>query len=88
MCGISCILGLEGQAAHPPPSEHINGVNGHVVNGEVDCKRLELEKELDASLELIKHRGPDSRGHWISPDNRVGTLATYPPSPHHPAQAH
>ncbi|EON67269.1 asparagine synthase (glutamine-hydrolyzing) [Coniosporium apollinis CBS 100218] len=71
MCGISCILGLEGQAAHPSPSEHINGVNGQVVNGEVDCKRLELERELDASLELIKHRGPDSRGHWISPDNRV-----------------
>ncbi|KAF2090147.1 asparagine synthase [Saccharata proteae CBS 121410] len=30
-----------------------------------------LSRELDGSLELIKHRGPDSRGHWISPDNRV-----------------
>ncbi|KAJ6594855.1 putative asparagine synthase [Mycena capillaripes] len=31
-----------------------------------------LEDELVASLEFIKHRGPDSRGIYISPDVRVG----------------
>ncbi|KAJ7930868.1 putative asparagine synthase [Mycena leptocephala] len=32
----------------------------------------DLENELEASLEIIKHRGPDSRGTYISPDARVG----------------
>ncbi|KAJ7244941.1 putative asparagine synthase [Mycena rebaudengoi] len=32
----------------------------------------DLEKCLEESLELIKHRGPDSRGTYLSPDNRVG----------------
>jgi asparagine synthetase B (glutamine-hydrolysing) len=31
-----------------------------------------LKEELEASLESIKHRGPDSRGIYISPDVRVG----------------
>lgn len=30
------------------------------------------EKEIDDSLEIVKHRGPDARGQWISPDGRVG----------------
>ncbi|KAB2570933.1 Asparagine synthetase (glutamine-hydrolyzing) 2 [Lasiodiplodia theobromae] len=38
-----------------------------------DINRDELSQELYASLEAIKHRGPDSRGQWISPDNRVGS---------------
>lgn len=29
-------------------------------------------KEIDDSLEIVKHRGPDARGQWISPDGRVG----------------
>lgn len=33
--------------------------------------RTQLSQELSASLEAIKHRGPDSRGQWISDDNRV-----------------
>ncbi|KAK7052635.1 asparagine synthetase domain-containing protein [Favolaschia claudopus] len=31
-----------------------------------------LFQALGASLELIKHRGPDSRGVYVSPDRRVG----------------
>ncbi|KAJ7457816.1 nucleophile aminohydrolase [Mycena latifolia] len=31
-----------------------------------------LESQLEESLEIIKHRGPDSRGIYISPDLRVG----------------
>ncbi|KAJ7354294.1 putative asparagine synthase [Mycena albidolilacea] len=31
-----------------------------------------LRDELEVSLESIKHRGPDSRGIYISPDARVG----------------
>ncbi|KAJ7731331.1 putative asparagine synthase [Mycena maculata] len=32
----------------------------------------ELSHGLETSLEIIKHRGPDSRGIYISPDARVG----------------
>ncbi|KAJ7354360.1 putative asparagine synthase, partial [Mycena albidolilacea] len=31
-----------------------------------------LQRGLDTSLETIKHRGPDSRGTYVSPDGRVG----------------
>lgn len=37
-------------------------------------ERHKLYSDLEASLDQIKHRGPDSRGHWISDDNRIGTL--------------
>jgi hypothetical protein len=44
-------------------------------------ERKEICSTLDASLDKIKHRGPDSRGRWISEDNRVGMLAI--PSSNH-----
>jgi asparagine synthetase B (glutamine-hydrolysing) len=44
-------------------------------------ERKKLLRDLDQSLDKIKHRGPDSRGHWLSADNRVGTLVV--PSFHH-----
>ncbi|KAJ6483943.1 putative asparagine synthase [Mycena sanguinolenta] len=31
-----------------------------------------LQKNLDASLDIIEYRGPDSRGTYVSPDGRVG----------------
>ncbi|KJK68381.1 Glutamine amidotransferase domain protein [Aspergillus parasiticus SU-1] len=31
-----------------------------------------LEKQLEDSLDLVNHRGPDARGRWFSPDYRVG----------------
>lgn len=65
MCGISVVVALEGHSRD-------NGVNG--VNGEV---RSKISRELDESLEMIAHRGPDSRGKWISDDNRVGILLRF-----------
>ncbi|KAH7000829.1 asparagine synthase [Macrophomina phaseolina] len=35
----------------------------------VDLQKL--ESSVDASLNKIKHRGPDARGQWISPDKRI-----------------
>ncbi|KAJ6594833.1 putative asparagine synthase [Mycena capillaripes] len=32
----------------------------------------DLKHGLEASLDIIKHRGPDSRGIYVSPDTRVG----------------
>lgn len=63
MCGISCIVSL-------------NRAQGHGADCLTDTKTL--ERQLDKSLELIKHRGPDSRGQWISSDNKVGTLSLQP----------
>ena len=31
-----------------------------------------ISQRLNKGLELIRHRGPDSSGEWISDDGRVG----------------
>lgn len=69
MCGISCVLALEGRSRHPSHHDHAQ-TNGDTTASE----RKHLLQSLDASLDQIKHRGPDARGHWLSADNRVGTL--------------
>ncbi|KAE8385112.1 asparagine synthase [Aspergillus alliaceus] len=46
----------------------IQGPNGLPVNKSA----VGLETELNKSLDIIKHRGPDARGVWMSPDTRVG----------------
>ena len=57
MCGISAIIAL-------------HGFNATANGAENDAETLSTK--LNESLEMIKHRGPDSRGQWISKDNRVG----------------
>lgn len=32
---------------------------------------LPLDGKLDASLDLVQHRGPDARGTWTSDDGKV-----------------
>ncbi|KAK4500902.1 hypothetical protein PRZ48_009094 [Zasmidium cellare] len=34
--------------------------------------KTDVEREIDNSLERVKHRGPDAQGRWISDDGRVG----------------
>lgn len=73
MCGISCIVALENCTYRPKSPHHVpHGIEGIELDN--DAHRTAIAAELDASLELIKHRGPDSRGQWISPDKCVGTL--------------
>jgi len=73
MCGISCIVALYGQTHQAEPY-----LNGHTpkdatsVDISHDDYARRLSKELDLSLDMIEHRGPDSRGQWISDDKRVG----------------
>lgn len=77
MCGISCIVALQNshhQSKHSGSAEAIEGIE---LNG--DPQHNKLAKELDESLEMIKHRGPDSRGQWISEDKRVGPLIFHEP---------
>ncbi|KAL1297569.1 hypothetical protein AAFC00_006136 [Neodothiora populina] len=72
MCGISCILALQNHACDhhlTSTQDRSNGpIQGIELNGDVEHDAI--AHELDASLEQIKHRGPDSRGQWISPDKR------------------
>jgi len=75
MCGITCILSLSSQHRHHP-----NGQPNGTTSTSKNEGREDLARELNASMDQIKHRGPDARGKWISDDCRVGTLA----SPHSP----
>lgn len=73
MCGISCVLALQNSRQHLHETGSLpNGAKDAAVNGGAD--RATVSKELDESLEMIKHRGPDSKGQWISSDGRVGPL--------------
>jgi asparagine synthase (glutamine-hydrolysing) len=82
MCGISCIIALQQSRHDSDPPNHVKAVNGVLTNGHgthEHSPETKLANELDASLDQIQHRGPDSRGQWISKDKRVGPLIlTYP----------
>ncbi|KAL4936940.1 hypothetical protein BDV06DRAFT_227418 [Aspergillus oleicola] len=58
MCGITAILRLKEGSICPQCSE--------------DVDPQALSRQMDESLELVKHRGPDARGQWFSHDHRVG----------------
>ena len=69
MCGISVIVALDqkknlrkGMDVTSPPEGIVNGSH-----------RRSVSEKLDESLDLLAHRGPDSRGQWVSGDDRVGT---------------
>lgn len=71
MCGLStCILlsGPEtyGQSTKSPCNGERNG--DHQPNGTAKV----FVKDLKASVDFIKHRGPDDSGVWISENERVG----------------
>lgn len=63
MCGISCVVALDRCGDSIASSPKAPGNETELQN---------LEQQLEASLEIIKHRGPDSRGHYISADRKVG----------------
>lgn len=57
MCGLTAFLTLNADASdHSPTDESPEA----------------LRHQMDKSLEMVKHRGPDARGQWLSPDCRVG----------------
>jgi asparagine synthase (glutamine-hydrolysing) len=58
MCGITACLDFKKR------EKSVNGSN----------KGQSLEEEIEKSLDLVKHRGPDARGQWISSDGRVGMV--------------
>ncbi|KAH9828479.1 asparagine synthase [Teratosphaeria destructans] len=72
MCGISCVLSLT-PAIHrqQQPKAHTNGTTASTSPASTDPHRSKLDQDLRASLEQIRHRGPDATGTWISDDCRV-----------------
>ncbi|KAK0887346.1 hypothetical protein LTR02_017319 [Friedmanniomyces endolithicus] len=64
MCGISCILSLVNAAQRHGNEQPRNGEHKAALGAESQ----KLDKELDASLAQIAHRGPDGCGKWIGED--------------------
>jgi asparagine synthetase B (glutamine-hydrolysing) len=57
MCGLTAFLRLRGQT--------VPGYNGHFPSEQA-------EEALKASMRTVRHRGPDSEGHWIDSNSEVG----------------
>ena len=73
MCGISVVVALQQRKSHSRDSEgesHFPYVKN--TKSQMDDVGLQMSEELDKSLDILAHRGPDSRGQWISEDNQVG----------------
>jgi hypothetical protein len=97
MCGISCIVAFREHTKKPVRLSAFQSsvtskdvgtpARGSAFHNPFDdipphcVQRDDVQEALDASLDKIQHRGPDSRGHWISDDNRVGMLPS--PSSNH-----
>lgn len=62
MCGISAFLCHSGKTGS---NEQPNAQTRHVVD------------DLEHSLDLVGHRGPDARGRWFSDDHKVGRSNPY-----------
>ncbi|KAH8645677.1 hypothetical protein BX600DRAFT_484943 [Xylariales sp. PMI_506] len=62
MCGLTAFVTLKRRANGAPV------VNGH-ANGST---KESLESKLFSSLDIIKHRGPDSNDIWINPESTIG----------------
>ncbi|KAL4794369.1 nucleophile aminohydrolase [Aspergillus venezuelensis] len=58
MCGITAILRLKDASNCSQCSENVD--------------QQALSRQMDESLELVKHRGPDARGQWFDSNHRVG----------------
>lgn len=57
MCGLTAFLALHGRSDW----QH-----------DEFTSTADLEQKVNDSLDLIRHRGPDARGQWLSSDCRVG----------------
>lgn len=59
MCGISVRISLgPSNSSNTPKTPGVEAIKG----------------QLDRSLDLIAHRGPDSKGIWVTDDGSVGEI--------------
>ncbi|KFY08126.1 hypothetical protein V492_06525 [Pseudogymnoascus sp. VKM F-4246] len=66
MGGISSYVDLIGF------SDSAHNTNGAVLTAVNTKSAASVKAKLEQSLDIIRHRGPDATGSWISPDHRVG----------------
>jgi hypothetical protein len=71
LAGLTGLFSYNIDTPPPGPSSYLrlDGLRSNIQHDNVSLA-------LDASLDKINHRGPDSHGKWISDDHRVGMLAT------------
>ncbi|KAF2839927.1 glutamine-hydrolyzing asparagine synthase [Patellaria atrata CBS 101060] len=50
---------------------YTNGITNGYNNGNIDDTNSTLRSQLQASIDILNHRGPDESGIWISPSNEV-----------------
>ena len=78
MCGITAVLSLanphswSGIASHGPLDTGCKEESEVHRSQSSNDVAESLEDQINNSLDIIKHRGPDSHGNWISDDGRVG----------------
>lgn len=73
MCGISTLVVL----SHPNAEQNGDFFNNSHHGGPEPTShpaKQRLQDEMHESLDIIKHRGPDASGVWVSDDERIGTM--------------
>ncbi|KAL8795808.1 MAG: hypothetical protein Q9195_001688 [Heterodermia aff. obscurata] len=78
MCGITAVLTLTDRHSETKSTSHLPPyVNGGKEEPEVNGSQSpndvaeSLQDQMNNSLDIIKHRGPDSHCSWISDDNKI-----------------
>lgn len=72
MCGITAAITLAGRSGYSRTTSATNG-RLHADRGSQSSQpSADLQAQLASSLDVIKHRGPDSYGTWTSPDGNIG----------------
>jgi hypothetical protein len=72
MCGISIIVTLERKAVGDSQANDVD--ESFTRESKIQLSRLRMVAEIEESLDMIAHHGLDSRGQWISENNRMGKL--------------
>ena len=79
MCGISVIVAFQGPVDPVRQNAKTDSTAVNHDGSRSSSMNAKIKKELDESLDRIAHRGPDARGQWISPDNRIGCFSLVSP---------
>ena len=78
MCGITAVLNLASRHSEIGSANHRPLDTGRKEESEVHGSQSSndvvgsLQHQINNSLDIIKHRGPDSHGSWISDDGKTG----------------
>ncbi|KAF2129728.1 glutamine-hydrolyzing asparagine synthase [Dothidotthia symphoricarpi CBS 119687] len=70
MCGFTACVALRESYSNGHSNGKSNGKNDGESNGHISPETLRTQ--LQSSIDLLNHRGPDESDIWISPDARVG----------------